>query len=207
MDPTPDEVFQKAVRGDRDALVSLLKRHGPGVRAGLNGSIPHRWRSLLSEDDVMQQTYADATAKIGRMVSDSDSSFAKWLRTVARRNLRDAVKALETDKRGGDRNRVEAWSDDDSVAALLDIVAGTTTSPSRGAARNEQCADIRAAINKLPADYAKVVTLYDLEGRPPAEVAAALERSLGAMYMLRARAHERLHEILGRTSAFFSDSP
>jgi DNA-directed RNA polymerase specialized sigma24 family protein len=39
--------------------------------------------------------------------------------------------------------------------------------------------------------------MFDLEGRPVQQIASALQRSEGAVYMLRARAHDRLREILG----------
>ena len=48
--------------------------------------------------------------------------------------------------------------------------------------------------------------LYDLECQPPQQVAEALGRSVGAVHMLRARAHDRLRELLGSASKFFSDS-
>jgi hypothetical protein len=38
------------------------------------------------------------------------------------------------------------------------------------------------------------------------ELAAEMKRSEGAAYMLRARAHDRLKEILGSDSKFFSTS-
>jgi DNA-directed RNA polymerase specialized sigma24 family protein len=49
--------------------------------------------------------------------------------------------------------------------------------------------------------------MYDLEGRPVQEVAQALGRSPGAVYMLRARAHRRLSEIMGTASRYVTDSP
>ena len=50
-----------------------------------------------------------------------------------------------------------------------------------------------------------MIRLYDLEGRPIAEVAAEMGRSSGAVHMLRARAHDRLRELLGPESAFFTN--
>jgi len=45
---------------------------------------------------------------------------------------------------------------------------------------------------------------YDVEGRSIQEVGAHLNRSPGAVYMLRARAHEQLAGLLGRASAFLT---
>ena len=46
--------------------------------------------------------------------------------------------------------------------------------------------------------------LYDIEGRSVQEVGAHLNRSPGAVYMLRARAHEQLAGLLGHASAFLT---
>ena len=84
------DYLDRAIAGDRGALAALLKRHGPSVRRSLAGQIPRRHQSLLSEDDVMQQTYADATANIRQFRSrDNEEAFAGWLRTIAQHNVSD----------------------------------------------------------------------------------------------------------------------
>jgi len=206
MKANDDDLLNRAVQGDRDALVALLQRHGPAVRASLAGRIPMRWRSVLSEDDVMQQTYANAVAKIRQFTSGSESSFARWLETTARRNLSDALKMLAAEKRGGNRRPVRPRTADESLLDLWEVLSSTGTTPSGGASNDEATTTLRRAVDQLPEAYARVVKLYDLEGKPVEEVAAALQRSPGAVFMLRARAHERLHEIMGRTSNFFSGS-
>ena len=200
------DVLDRAVHGDQNALVALLTRHGPAVRASLAGRIPRRWQAVLSEDDVVQQTYANAVAKIRQFTSGSESSFARWLETTARRNLCDALKMLEAEKRGGNRRPVRPRTADESLLDLWEVLSSTGTTPSGGASNDEARTALRRAIDELPEVYALVVNLYDLDGKPVEEVAAALQRSPGAVFMLRARAHERLHEIMGRTSNFFSGS-
>ena len=49
----------------------------------------------------------------------------------------------------------------------------------------------------LPPDYARTIQLYDLEDRSVEEVAAAMGRSAGAVFMLRTRALDRLRVLLG----------
>lgn len=65
-------------------------------------------------------------------------------------------------------------------------------------------AELERMLSRLPADYERVIRMYDLEGRGIEEVASELGRSSGAIYMLRARAHERLAGLLGSESRFFS---
>ena len=52
------------------------------------------------------------------------------------------------------------------------------------------------AIEQLPLAYREVVRRYDLQGQSAVEVAGQLGCSPGAVYMRRARAHERLQQLL-----------
>ena len=66
---------------------------------------------------------------------------------------------------------------------------------------------LQAALAKLPSDYRLAIEAYDLGGRTIEEVAASLDRSPGAVHMLRLRAHRMLAEVLGTGSKYFSRSP
>ena len=63
---------------------------------------------------------------------------------------------------------------------------------------------VESTLMQLPPDYATVIRMYDLQGRPIAEVAAEMNRSTGAVHMLRARAHDQLRCLLGTETDFFS---
>lgn len=199
------ELLGNAVGGDEQALTTLLEKHAPELRRRLAGAIPKRWQSLLSEDDVLQQTFVDAFRDIGRFVGDEGQAFEAWLHTLAKRNMLDGIKMLEADKRGGDRKRIERGSREESMVALYEVLGGTITTPSRKAARQEAGDALKKALESLPSSYRQVIELYDLEGRPIEEVAAALKRSSGATYMLRSRAHRLLCEVMGTESKYLSE--
>lgn len=199
-----DEHLKLACGGDADALTELLKHYGPIIRQDVARQIPRRWQALLSEDDVMQQTYADAFRSIRRFKPRGEGSFAKWLVSLARCNARDAIKMLQAEKRGGSRRRIEVTNTNESMCALYEQLATSGTSPSQHAARAEATSALSQAIQGLQPTYHQVVQMYDLEGRPMDEVAQVLKRSPGAVYMLRARAHDQLREELGTASQFFS---
>src|SRR5437867_2981515 len=84
--------------------------------------------------------------------------------------------------------------------------ASLAPTPSGLATSRDASSVLEAAIQRLPPDYRIAVQLYDIEGRPIAEVAAAMSRSIGAVHMIRARAHDRLRHELGSASQFFSGS-
>jgi RNA polymerase sigma factor (sigma-70 family) len=201
------ELVARAKAGDRGAIAALFEQHGPTARQAVAGHIPRRWQSVLSEDDVMQQTYMDAALSIKKFEPRGDGSMGAWMARLATCNLQDALKALKAVKRGGDRRRVEHGPGSSSALALHELLATTSSTPSRHAARDEAGQTLKRAVNRLPRGYRRVIQLYDLESKPIEQVAAELDRSQGAVYMLRARAHDRLREILGSPSRFFTDAP
>jgi RNA polymerase sigma factor (sigma-70 family) len=207
MGPSADALISQAVAGDRECLAALLERFGPDVRRGLK--IARKWSSVLDPDDVMQVTYLEAFLRIKQFAANGPESFLAWLRCIARNNLRDAVEELGRDKRPQPERRVRARPnarelDASSQQLFLELAGHTSTTPSRHAGRAEARSHLENAMTKLPATYRRVVHEFDLEGRPAAEVAAALGRTKAAVYMIRARAHDRLREILGSGSKYLS---
>lgn len=199
-------LLQKAVEGDATALRVLLEQFGGEVRKRISGRIDKRWRASLDEDDVMQVTYLEAFLHIDQLTARDSGSFLAWLTRIAENALRDAIRGLSRQKRPDPARRVAVPTGPDSYVGLLDCLGVTTTTPSREVSRRDAAAALETAVSRLPEDYKTAVRLYDLEGRPVAEVAAEMGRSVGAVHMLRARAHDRLRQDLGTSSQFFSGS-
>ena len=201
-----DDLVAKAVGGDIAALSDLLGRCGPLVRHRLEGEFPVQRQSVVTMDDVMQQSYTDAFLSIRQFRGTDDASFVGWLTALARNNLRDALRMLDAQKRGGDREKIELRAGEDSYATLFEAVGGTCSTASQQAARHEAQSALEQAVGRLPDVYQHVVRCYDLEGQSVEQVAAQIKRSPGAVFMLRARAHRRLAEIMGTASQYLSDS-
>lgn len=199
-------LLQQAVEGDTVALRALLEHFGGEVRQRISGRIEKRWRTSLDEDDVMQVTYLEAFLHIDQLTARDSTSFLAWLTRIAENALRDAVRGLSRQKRPDPARRLTAAAGVDSYAGLLDCLGMTTTTPSREAVRRDAAAILQTAVARLPEDYKTAVQLYDLEGRPVTEVACEMRRSVGAVHMLRARAHDRLRQDLVSSSRFFTGS-
>ena len=192
-----------AVAGDKDALSALLRQHGPEVSRRLH--LSSIWQGVLDPEDVMQVTYLEAFLRVSEIAARDSNGFRAWLTRIAQNNLRDAIRELERQKRPDARRRVQQRADGDSCSSVLAGIARVTWTASQKAAEKESAFAIEAALAQLPPSYAKVLRLHDLEGRTVPEVAAELGRSTGAVYMLRARALDRLRELLGSESRYFSD--
>lgn len=193
--------LQAAQQGDPDALSRLLARHSAMVRAAVQ--IQPHWQSLIDPDDILQVTYAEAFLRIGSFSAECETAFGHWLAVMARNNLRDAIRALEAEKRPDPRKRVDNGEGYLDFAESLGV---TTSTPSRAASRQEIKAVVEQALGMIPADYAQAVRLIDLEGLPSAAVAVRLQRSRGAVVMLAVRGRARLREVFGSGTRFFSGS-
>lgn len=190
--------------GDDRSLAELLERVSPELRRRIAARIGHRYRSLIGEDDILQITFIEAVLRIGGFEGRGEDAFVGWLMTIAENNLRDAIRALEASKRPSPGDRVRRRAASDSYDTLIEAIGATRTTPSRIAGKDEAIEHLDRAINALPPDYAEVVRAMDIEQRPAGEVAAAMGRSVGAVYMLRSRAHDALRTSLGSASQLFS---
>ena len=192
-----ETLLSRAVVGDSEALAELITRNGPALERSLNGRIDAKWRSVLSVDDVLQETFADALVGIASFESRGPDSFVAWLVTLARNNLREAIRGLDAVKRGGGRQRVQ--TEQESYVCLFEVLGGSMTTPSGRLAFDEARDALDSAIDKLPESYREVVKLYDLAGCSVDDVCEACECSPGAMFMRRRRAHDMLQSIIGST--------
>lgn len=204
-DSTDHALLQRARDGDKDALTELLHLYDAEVRLDVQRRLPQRWQSLLSVDDVLQQTYAKTILAIRRFVPSGVRAFPAWLKKLAQFHLIEAIRALEADKRGGAARKLEPRPGSDSYTALFEQLTGigTQTTPSRGAIRAEQRQALQAALAQLPEHYHLVVRRYDLEGCAIDEIATEMQRSPGAVHLLRVRAHARLRELLEQRGTIF----
>jgi RNA polymerase sigma factor (sigma-70 family) len=188
-----DELVGRAVAGDPAALEALLREAAPRLRQGL--AVDARFQREFDVDDILQVTFVEAFLRIRSLQQANLVSFTSWLRRIAEHNLADAVRASTRKKRDG-AARITHGPAGESSRTLLQAVAGEQTTAGSRASIEEQLTRLQRAIAELPSSYRTVVEQLDLAERSVAEVALALQRSEGAVHMLRARAHDRLRELL-----------
>lgn len=200
--PPDDQLVLEAVSGSDDALTELLGCLGPGVRDRL--SINPQHVSVVDSDDIMQVTYLEAFLRVKSFRGQGVGAFSSWLARIANNNLRDAVQALQRDKRPPAAKRVAVPRGDDSYHQLFDELARTRGTPSRVVSRREMRDAIDGVLGRMPGDYATVIQLYDLDGLTGSQVADRMSRSVGAVRMMVARAREWMASELGPESKYLS---
>lgn len=201
-----EQALAKAMGGDRGSLINLLEQLAPMLRVRLESRIPPALRATVEADDVLQVTYIEVFGRIGQFKTGGFDGFKAWVCRVAENNLLDAIRSAQAAKRPDPAKRAHRpRSAEDSAATLIDVIAGESkATPSRHMARGEAVMVMERMLATLPADYARVIRLYDLAGHSADDVAKEMGRSTGAIFMLRARAHDRLREAMGDEGKYFS---
>jgi RNA polymerase sigma-70 factor (ECF subfamily) len=200
------ELIAKATSGDRVALERLLLIYYPRLSEHIAPKLPKSLQSVLSTDDILQQTFVQVFRDIGNFEPRSETSFLAWLRTITEHRLLDAVKALKRKKRGGGLHQVQRQPDSQAscVADLVEMLSARSQTASRSIARREAVQAVQVAIAALPEDQREAVRLRFLEEKSVQEVAAVMDRSPDAVRGLIHRAKQALSDALGRSSQWFS---
>lgn len=188
------KLVERAVGGSTDAIEALLRELEPELRSGL--TIPARWQRSLDRDDILQVSFLEAFLRLGSLRDRTPGGALAWLRSLVRNNLTDAVRALDRDKRPDPRKRLTHGQEGQSARTLLGMVAGGVETAGSTASIKEQVELLQGAVLQLPASYRLVVQRVDLDECSVAEVAVEMERSTGAVHLLRSRAHARLAELM-----------
>ncbi len=198
------EIVQRAIAGDAEALCDLLDVAGATLLSDIERGLDARYRPVVHPEDIFQVTCMEAFLRIRAFVPGGEGSLMAWLRRIAKNNLLDAVKETKREKRPPPAARLEGSVGDASYVNLVELLAITSTTPSRACARDELHEGVEKALRQLPPDYETVIRFCELAGLSGAETAQRMGRSPGAVRMLLARARERLAEILLATPQFQS---
>ena len=205
-DDCPPKLIADAVAGDRLALERLLLAHSLHLSVHIAAKLPDSLRGALEVEDFLQQTFLRAFQSVGRLEHPTQRSFATWLKTIADNQLRDAVKGLRREKRGGACRRIRRPDEghESSMADLVDLLCDPRHTPSRSAGRREAVQAVQVGIAGLPEDQQDAIRHHLLDGRSLAETAAVMDRTPGAVSALIHRAKQRLRDALGRASLWLS---
>jgi RNA polymerase sigma-70 factor, ECF subfamily len=158
-----------AGEGDNQSLrAELVPRHAAVVFAVCLAGT----RRPHDAEDLMQETFVKAFAELDNL-RDPDKA-RPWLLQIARRLCIDHV-----------RRRKPATALPDDLPA-----PARTSDP-----RIEQ---LHAALARIPKDYRETISLYYLDGRSSANVAATLGIPAGAVRMRLLRARVMLYDLLTR---------
>ena len=192
------ELLTAAHRGDRAALGQLFDAARHQLLDAASRGLPLALRGRVAPSDVVQETAIDMHRDFARFSGTTPEELFAWLRSILNHNLIDAVRHHGlTEKRGF---RFERSLGDSRVGRGALALAGSVGPPDGSAIRKEDAAELHRTLARLPDDYRTVIWLRYWRGLSFDEIAAQMDRSLGATRKLWHRAMLRLNDELASPS-------
>jgi RNA polymerase sigma factor (sigma-70 family) len=187
--PVPDEEDDALVirtqKGDPTAFDELVRRYSPKVY----GLLYNMTSNHEDANDLLQDVFAKAYRSIAGF--RQKSSFYTWIHTIA---VNMAINFLKK------RNRRQGMSLDDVDSNIQNdkdfIEATASASPVREADLAELQQRLNEAMMKLSVDHRTVVTMFDIQGMPHAEISKILGVSEGTVRSRLFYAHRQLQNYL-----------
>lgn len=201
---TPRKPLPDGVAGDRVALECLLLRNYGRLHRHVARDLPQWLQGVVSVEDVLQETFAQAFRDFGRFEPRGEGSVESWLLAIADHRLHDLIRRHRRKKRGGSRRQARpADARRSSFMELAALLAAAADSPSDRVARDEAVQAVQVAVAALPDDQREAVRRRYLEREDLAAAAQAMGRTPEAVRSLVYRARQSLREFLGRSSRWF----
>jgi RNA polymerase sigma-70 factor (ECF subfamily) len=199
-------LVRRAVAGDQVALTTLLAECRGRIVQYLKQRLPKDLSTEVDAEDVVQAALVEVFRHVGTFEDRGPGSFFRWVATIGLRKLRDAIRLRRAAKRGYGQLAPGTGSPNwnESLIALIDLVAAPGRSPSQSVARGEAIRAVEAALAGLPEDYRRAIWLVNIEGKSAAAAAAEMGRTERAIHNLCHKGRERLRELLGSGSRFLS---
>lgn len=184
--PDPDaDLVARAREGDTHAFDLLVEKYTPK----LYGLVYHMTSNHEDTNDVLQDVFAKAYRALKRF--RGKSSFYTWIYSIATNMTLNFLKK---------RNRRRAMSLDDVDLAIendQDFIEATSKSdPVREANISELQERLNMAMQELSDDHRAVVTMFDIQGMPHAEISRILGVSEGTIRSRLFYAHRQLQTYL-----------
>ncbi|HJZ54467.1 MAG TPA: sigma-70 family RNA polymerase sigma factor [Gemmataceae bacterium] len=197
----PRDFFARKLAAARDGSPEALGEALEACRLYLLGVADRELDPALKPkggaSDLVQETFLEAQRDFAGFGGDSEAELLAWLRRLLLNNLANFARHYrQTDKRRLDRE----VGLDPGGASGCPGVADDTPSPSGRLMADERAEEVRRAVERLPEEYRRVLTLRYQEDRPFEEIGKLMGRTSNAVRKLWARAVERLEQELGGTT-------
>lgn len=177
-----------------DELPGILLEHAGRLRHYISQRLPASMQTFVSVDDILQETWIAAFDGVDGFRADTPDAASRWLTTIARNKLADAIRAAASLKRGGTRRAVEHRSS--SMATMLQRLLVDSTTPSRWVSAQQQVDALGVALCRLDEPAQTAIRLRYLDSRSHAEIAEALALTQSGVNSLLFRALRQLRELL-----------
>jgi RNA polymerase sigma-70 factor, ECF subfamily len=200
--PCDFQIELKAMSPHRDVdpdspPVAELDRYRSWLGLLARLQVEPRFRAKFDPSDIVQQTMLEAVRGWPNYRGSTEAELAAWLRKILAHVLLHEMRRFGgAQRRDVSREVSLEQALAESSRLLGDALAAPGSSPSEQAGRHELELRLADALVRIPADYAEVILLRNVEGLSHDEVAERMGRGVGAVRMLWVRALARLRQEL-----------
>jgi RNA polymerase sigma-70 factor (ECF subfamily) len=194
-----DQLLERAAQGDLQGLGVLLERHRKRLRRMVTLRLDQRLQSRLDASDVIQEAFAEASARLGDYLLQPGVPFFLWLRFLTGQKLAELHRrhlGARMRDAGREISLYRGALPEASSAALAAQLLGHDTRPSEAAVRAERKIRLQEALNSMDALDREVLALRHFEQLNNAETAQVLDLRESAASKRYIRALKKLKEIL-----------
>ncbi|MBL9076130.1 MAG: sigma-70 family RNA polymerase sigma factor [Planctomycetes bacterium] len=177
--------LDRARAGDGAALDEVLAATEARLRRVVDRRLGARLRTSLRRSDILQNAYLAMLDALPRFEGRTPDAFVAWVSQIIEHDIQRQHRWFGARKR-------RAPSRTSQRNALARILHDTPPTPSAEVAQDERQTLVRAALQKLEPDHARIIELAVFEGLSHREIADRLQRSEGASRMLLQRARAAL---------------
>ena len=179
------ELVDRARGGDTKAFDALVEKYTPR----LYGLVYHMTSNREDTHDILQDVFAKAYRSLKRF--QGKSSFYTWIYSISVNMTLNFLKK---------RKRRAGYSFDDIDSGIQNdpafIDQGHRANPRRQSNIHELQKKLNEAMQELSDDHRAVVTMYDIQGLPHAEISRILGISEGTVRSRLFYAHRQLQNYL-----------
>jgi RNA polymerase sigma-70 factor, ECF subfamily len=184
--------------GSREALGQVLEACRAYLLRIANEGVPADVQAKGGASDLVQETFLEAHRDFARFQGNTEAELLAWLRCLLLNNVANFARGYRATGKRQVSREVPLLGADSSMAPEAGFVANTS-SPSMEAMAHEKAEALARALERLPEDYRRVISLRNQERREFDEIGRLMERSPDAARRLWSRAIERLqHELDGQ---------
>lgn len=199
------ELERRLADGEQPLFGELFDHHRPRLWRFIHFRLDSRVRGRIDPDDVLQDVYLDAAARLDSFVNRDFPSLFLWLRLVAAQTLSNAHRShLGVQARSVLKERSlpgGIYIPDASVSLSFHFV-DKLSSPSQHMSRDELVAKMHEVMESIrPADR-EIIALRHFEELTNQEVAVLLEIRPKAASIRYVRALERLQSAMAEFPEF-----
>lgn len=154
-----EELLRQAMAGDMESLHVLLAMLYPDIRKWVGSVWSLRNDPQRGVEDFVQDTVKSVWESFHTFKTPSYVAFRAWVQQIAHNHIRNAVRALNTQKRRHGRQDV-----DDEGQLLIEFFARHSKSPRSFLGDRELIELLHSAINSLPDPAQKIIRWRLLDG-------------------------------------------